>query len=550
MNRELIDDVVAALNLPFKLKDLQLECLKAVADGKDLFAVLPTGYGKSVLYTVLPKLLWESKVKVRCSTGVEHFSSVVIVISPLISLMKDQVLNIKSLGVDCAYIGEKQEGGELMNIKNGKVPVLLMSPESLFSGSWRQVLETDVIRRLVSAIVVDEAHCVEQWGDEFRTDYSRINELRSILPEAVMVALTATATLDSRIKISKMLGMNSYHTVIGCCNRENIMYFAKKASYDIEENFQWLIDELKLKKSETPKVIIYCRNIKTCSIIYSLFRRKLGANDSYIGQSSARNCLYAMFHHSTPDKNKQIISENFRQPDGKLRVVIATNAFGMGINVKDIHKVIHWGAPKSVNGFMQESGRAGRDNSPSQSIVYYHPIDVSVTATDDQMRQYCKLKSCRRHYLILHFSPENMKAVQGTPKHFCCDNCAISCDCQHCPVDFYSFFPNEDDSIVMAAAGQYDDNKSYRTITDEKRETLTVSLHEMRKSLLQSECYEPTILPAEILTGLSDTVIKNIVSNAHYMFDIDDIYGEYVYDKKTAEKILKVIDEACTHTYI
>lgn len=151
----------------------------------------------------------------------------------------------------------------------------MMSPENLFTGSWRKLFETEIFKDIVSAVVVDEAHCVDQWGDEFRKDYSRISGLRSHLPQAVMVALTATATKDERNRTSKLLGMNTYETIIGCCDRTNIMYFTKQASSDIEENLQWLIDELITKKEGTPKSIIYCRNIKSCSQINSLFRRKI-----------------------------------------------------------------------------------------------------------------------------------------------------------------------------------------------------------------------------------------------------------------------------------
>lgn len=242
-------------------------------------------------------------------------------------------------------------------------------------------------------------------GDEFRKDYSRISELRSLLPQAVMVALTATSTKDEQNRTSKLLGMNTYETIIGCCNRTNVhvMYFTKQASSDIEENLQWLIDNLITKKEGTPKSIIYFRNIKSCSQIYSLFRRKIGAQNSYIGQPPAQNCLYAMFHHSTPEKNKHIVAENFRKNDSKLRVVFATNAFEMGVNVPDIQKILHWGASRSVQGFMQESGRAGRDNNFAVSVVYYHPVDISATATDDHMRHYCKLTSCRRQYFVESF---------------------------------------------------------------------------------------------------------------------------------------------------
>lgn len=364
-----------------------------------------------------------------------------------------------------------------------------------------------------------------------------------------MVALTATATKDERNRTSKLLGMNTYETIIGCCNRTNIMYFTKRASSDIEENLQWLIDELITKKEGTPKSIIYCRNIKSCSQIYSLFRRKIGAQNSYIGQPSAQNCLYAMFHHSTPEKNKNIVAENFRKNDSKLRVVIATNAFGMGVNVPDIQKVLHWGASRSVQGFMQESGRAGRDNKFAVSVVYYHPVDISATATDDHMRHYCKLTSCRRQYLLNHFSPENMSTGNSDKiiEHFCCDNCAKLCKCGNCSTDFQIFISDEDDSIMLAAAEEYDgdDSRPYRAMSPENRGILRTSLEKLRMAMVQKENYSPTMLPVNILTGLSDAVISNIVSNAHYFYDPADLFGEYVNDESLAIDIIKLIEEIC-----
>lgn len=357
-----------------------------------------------------------------------------------------------------------------------------------------------------------------------------------------MIALTATAIKEVRLKISKLLGMNRYAEIIGCCDRHNIMYYAQKASYNLEANFAWLIDELRINKLETPKCIIYCRNIKTCAEIYSLFRKKLG-KDSYIGVPSARNCLYGMFHHSTPVKNKKLIIENFREPDCKLRVVIATNAFGMGVNVKDIHKIVHWGASRDFPSFMQESGRAGRDHKPSLSIMYFHGINISETATDKMMRNYCLLKTCRRDNLLQYFSPENTNKTQVL-KHNCCDICSPLCDCGACPIELKTFLPDEVDSLLIKN-GNNGDIKAHREIDNEKRATIKQSIEQLRENMLQTESLSPTLLTKEILTGLSEQMIENIVNNCHYFFDSDDIYGEYVYDQDMADSILRIINEVC-----
>jgi len=184
-------------------------------------------------------------------------------------------------------------------------------------------------------------------------------------------------------------------------------------------------------------------------LIYSLFTTEVGLADSCFGSPSAKNCIYAMFHHSTPEKNKKITIENFSKSDSKLQVVIDTTAFGMGVNVPDIHRVFHWGASKTFQGFMQESRRAGRDNHQSESIIYYHPIDISTTATDNNMREFCKLKICRRNYLLQHISPENLVVANKQVAHRCCDNCVKLCKCKQCPSDFNHLFlkDNDDDNF-------------------------------------------------------------------------------------------------------
>ncbi|CAC5391208.1 recQ [Mytilus coruscus] len=192
--------------------------------------------------------------------------------------------------------------------------------------------------------------------------------------------------------------------------------------------------------------------------------------------------------------------------DCKTRVIIATTAFGMGINVPDIRYVIHWGAPRSLNGFMQESGRAGRDGNAAFSIVYYHNMNISVSATNVPMHDYCKLKLCRRQFLIMHFTQRSPKLIKRTMQWPPCD----------------------------------ESDKQYRNVTTQQRVQIKTALNELLYDMISN--YDCTLINSDVITGLSEKIICEIVNNVHYIYDFGDIYQVFIYDKKLTDTVLTIIN--------
>ena len=227
-------------------------------------------------------------------------------------------------------------------------------------------------------------------GKEFRRDYGRLGELRSVFHRASIIALTASAPPSMVAAIKRSLDMD-IHTkmVTHTSNRANITYLAKKAPLNIEDTFHWVADLLRIKRETCPKMIIYCRSVKAIGLLFAYFNEELG-DDIYIQRRNAQNRLVAMFHHATHQRIKDIVASSFPKEDSNIRLVIASQAFGLGIDCPDVHYVVHWGAARTFEGFYQESGRAGRNPSiVAYSIVYYHLCDVTKMATDDRMRDFC-----------------------------------------------------------------------------------------------------------------------------------------------------------------
>ncbi|KAI8515749.1 hypothetical protein Bbelb_065620 [Branchiostoma belcheri] len=237
--RPLIESVCKDFGRPWPLKPLQEKAVTYfVQRRKDIFACLPTGYGKTELYTLVP-LVMERLLGKHC---------VMLVVSPLLSLMQDQVQRLQQGGIKAAYVGETQEDADIKRgVIEGKYSLVFVSPEAILnSKSWRGMLTNKTYREHLVGVAVDEAHCITSWGGEFRKDYKRLAELRSLLGDVPFMTLTATATEEIRKDILSSLCMDlDTFTVSVPSNRPNIMYHAVPSSHDSRKEFGWLVEELK-----------------------------------------------------------------------------------------------------------------------------------------------------------------------------------------------------------------------------------------------------------------------------------------------------------------
>ncbi|XP_061177774.1 putative ATP-dependent DNA helicase Q1 [Saccostrea echinata] len=230
--------------------------------------------------------------------------------------------------------------------------------------------------------------------------------------------------------------------------------------------------------------------------------------------------------------------DTFCNTDSKLRVVIATTAFGMGVNVPDVRVIVHWGAPHSIQGYMQQSGRAGRDGNRSVSVIYYHPADISTVATDSHTREFCLLKSCRRQFLLEHFTPEDTTITNVSSLCLCCDNCKHNCEFGNCPSDTAAVLDLDEESLVKAV--DMVEEPPVRTVHDLQRKKIKEKLYDLRAKLLGDTC--TSLLNIGLITGLSNKVISDIVANVHYIFSFEDILSQFVFQRACAEEVFEIIE--------
>ncbi|TVU07980.1 hypothetical protein EJB05_41362, partial [Eragrostis curvula] len=369
-------------------------------DGVDCLVVMATGSGKSICYQIPPL--------------VRHQTAVVI--SPLLSLMQDQVMSLKQKGIKSEYLASTQTNASVCkNAEKGAYDVLYMTPEkaiALPNSFWQSLMKSGIC-----LFAVDEAHCISEWGHDFRVVYKQLNKLRTLLTGVPFVALTATATDRVRADIVSSLALRDPHAYIGTFDRPNLFYGVKLC--DRSDSFtSELAKDIQKKCTDGESTIIYCTTIKDTEQIFEALSSNGIKCGVYHGQMDAK---------SREKSHKSFIRDEFH-------VMVATIAFGMGIDKPDIRCVIHYGCPKSLESYYQESGRCGRDGLPLVCWSYYNRADFTKgdfycqdTKSAEQRTQiiksyvaaqnYCTLTTCRRRHLLDYFG-EELDYDCGN-----CDNC-------------------------------------------------------------------------------------------------------------------------------
>ena len=365
----------------------QKEIIDHIIAGKDSFVLMPTGGGKSLCYQV-PALF---------------FDGLTVVVSPLIALMKDQVDQLRLNGIPAAFLNSTQSNDEQrwisQQLTDQKLKLLYVAPERMFSNESRFL--TYLKQCNVSLFAIDEAHCISQWGHDFRPEYMQLAQIKDYFPGVPVIALTATADKQTREDILNKLNLTKPRTFVSSFNRANIYYYVERK----KNHFESLVNYL--QKHRTDAGIIYCLSrISTEEIAKKLTEAGFPAKP---------------YHAGLDQQTRQLHQEEFLRDD--VRLMVATVAFGMGINKSNVRFVVHIDLPKNIEGYYQETGRAGRDGLPSDAILFYSAGDVvklrkfaEIEGNKEQtevmigklnkMQQFCEARTCRRKYLLNYFGEQ------------------------------------------------------------------------------------------------------------------------------------------------
>ncbi|WP_139921236.1 DNA helicase RecQ [Hymenobacter sp. DG01] len=383
-------------------RPMQEDIIGNILGGQDTVVLMPTGGGKSICFQV-PAVVQEG---------------VCVVVSPLIALMKDQVEALKANGISAAYInssvGQSEQNNIAADCLNGYLKLLYVSPEKLLSEGFLTFLR----RMRISMFAIDEAHCISSWGHDFRPEYTQLRVLREQFPQVPIIALTATADRLTQRDIQQQLRLSEPRVFLSSFDRPNLNLIVRPG----QDRVGGILEFLERHQGEAG--IIYCLSRKQCETLAQKIQAK---------------GIKAGFYHAGMTPNQRgAVQEAFLKDD--LQVIVATIAFGMGIDKSNVRWVIHYNLPKNIEGYYQEIGRAGRDGAPATAVLFYSFGDVmslrdmltkenpNLTQLNltklERMQQFAEAASCRRKILLNYF---------GETLAQDCGNCDI---CRNPPTTF------------------------------------------------------------------------------------------------------------------
>ena len=452
-------------------RPLQREVIEHLLAGEDALVLMPTGGGKSLCYQ-LPALMEEG---------------LTLVVSPLIALMQDQVRSLRANGAEADYLNSTLTSQEAfrveLNVRHGRTRLLYVAPERLNTDAFSGLLAS----RPPSLIAIDEAHCISQWGHQFRPDYRQLAQLTRRFADVPVAALTATATARVASDIVQQLDRPRMKTFRSGYNRPNLTY------------------RVVAKKDSTRRLVeLLRRDPEASTIVYSLRR----ADTEKIAGTLQEAGIEALAYHAGLDgAERSEAQERFDNDD--VAVICATVAFGMGVDKPDVRRVIHLDMPESIETYYQETGRAGRDGDPAECVLFYtrgvwHQRKYFIDQLEDedereralrrlrQMMNYCELESCRRGVLLRYFGDTPAEGGCGA-----CDNCLRDIE----PPEVW-----EEDAPGRRIAGPNlerqrgaataDATPTYTDLDAEERETFE-RLREVRRELARTDVIPPYMVASD-----------------------------------------------------
>lgn len=321
----------------------------------------------------------------------------------------------------------------ISGLKEGKFQFVFASPESALKPYWKNVYVSTIWQSRLILIAVDEAHCITEWGDDFRKEYQQLSELRSFFSVPIL-ALTATTTVKVKDEIIKHLQLCEEETdvIYKSPDRPNIyLDIIKKESSEYEVCLKWLIDHIMENGVNSKKIVIYCRSIDTVSEIFLSVKSCLGLDAYANKQQDVSNLLVEMFHKSTHADSKNRILLEFKKQSSNIRCLIATAALGMGIDIRDIDLIVHIGCPKSVLSYWQEAGRCARDGRLGFSLIFYDNFTLAMKNTSKEMGDIIRnLNSrCIREQILEVMTVGDKIVAKSKP----CAGCSVDqCGCAAC----------------------------------------------------------------------------------------------------------------------